>query len=84
MTIFANCAKYNGEEFDMENVDGGTSEIFVTCEEDYMVGMAYVADCMTYKRLVDLEKFDCDRERKKMVDLYLQLLKFKWAAIELL
>jgi len=45
MRIFGNCAKYFGEEFDMENVDGGTSEIFVVCEEDYMVGMAYVADC---------------------------------------
>ena len=77
MKIFTNCAKYFGEEFDIENVDGGTSEIFVTCEEDYMVGMAYVADCATYKRNIDLEKFDVDRERNKMVDLYLQLLKFK-------
>ena len=75
--IFTNCAKYFGEEFDVGMVDGGTSDICVDCEEDYMVGMAYVADCHTYKRDVNLEKFDLNRERNKMVDLYLSLLKFK-------
>ena len=77
MKIFATCARYYKEEFDVENVDGGTSEIFVSCDEDYMIAMAYIADCHTYKRDVDLEKFDVERERKKMVDLYLSLLKFK-------
>ena len=77
MKIFSNVAKYFGDELNMDNVDGGTAEIFVTCEEDYMVGMAYVADCHTYKWGVDLEKFDVERERNKMVDLYLSLLKFK-------
>ena len=76
MKIFATCAKHFNEEFDVENVDGGTSEIFVTCEEDYMVGMAYIADCHTYKREVELENFNVERERNKMVDLYLSLLKF--------
>jgi len=77
MKIFTNCAKFFGEEFDIEMVDGGTSEICVDCEEDYMVGMAYIADCHTYKREVNLEKFDLARERNKMIDLYLSLLKFK-------
>lgn len=77
MKIFTNCAKFFGEEFDPELIDGGTSEIAVDCDEDYMVGMAYVADCHTYKREVNLEKFDLERERNKMVDLYLSLLRFK-------
>lgn len=76
MKIFATCAKYYGEDFDVENVDGGTSEIMVSCEEDYMVSMAYVAECHTFRREVDLEKFDVARERNKMVDLYLRLIKF--------
>ena len=75
--IFTNCAKFFGEDFSEEDVDGGTCEICVDCEEDYMVGMAYVADCHTYKREVNLEKFDLERERCKMIDLYLSLLKFK-------
>ena len=76
LKIFTNCAKYFGEEFDEDMVDGGMCEICVDCEEDYMVGMAYVADCHTYKRDVNLEKFNLERERSKMIDLYLSLLKF--------
>ena len=78
MQLFFNCAKYFGEEIqDEEEIDGGTGEIEVTCEEDYLVGMAYIADCHTYKREVQLEKFNLERERNKMVDLYLNMLKFK-------
>ena len=77
MRIFTNCAKFSGEEFDIEGVDGGTCEVCVTSDEDYMVAMAYVADCHTYKREVNLEKFDVQRERNKMVDAYLSLLNFQ-------
>ena len=77
MRIFTNCAKFFGEEFDIEMVDGGTCEVCVTSDEDYMVAMAYVADCHTYKREVNLEKFDVQRERNKMVDAYLSLLNFQ-------
>ena len=77
MKIFGDCAKFFGEEFDIEMVDGGTCEVAVGCEEDYMVAMAYVADCHTYHREVNLEKFDIGRERNKMIDLYLSLLNFK-------
>ena len=77
MKIFTNCAKFQDEEFDIEMVDGGTCEVCVSCEEDYMVAMGYVAYCHTYKRVVNLENFDIERERNKMVDLYLSLLKFK-------
>ena len=77
MKIFTNCAKFYGEDFDTDNVDGGTSEIAVDCDEDYMIGMAYVADCHTFVREVNLEKFDLERERNKMIDLYLQVLKFE-------
>lgn len=76
MKIFTNKALYFGEEFDIDMVDGGTSEVCVTCEEDYMIAMAYVAECHTFKREVNLEKFDIELERNKMVDLYMRMLKF--------
>ena len=82
MKIFTNCAKFQDEEFDIEMVDGGTCEVCVSCEEDYMVAMGYVADCHTYKRVVNLENFDIERERNKMVDLYLALLNFQWVMRE--
>ena len=40
--------------------------------------MVYIADCYTFKRNVDLECFNLDRERNKMVDTLLALLDFKW------
>ena len=76
LKIFSNCARFIDEEFSPDMVDGGTHEVCVSCEEDYMVAMAYVADCHTYKREVNLESTDWNRERSKMVDLYLKLLSF--------
>ena len=72
--IFTNRALHFGEQFDIDMVDGGTSEVCVVCDEDYMVAMAYVADCHTFQREVNLEKFDIVKERNKMVDLYMRLL----------
>jgi len=77
MKIFTNCSKFFSEPFDGSMVDGGTCEVCVSCEEDYMVAMAYVADCHTYKREVNLDNTDWNRERNKMVDLYLRLLNFE-------
>mgnify|MGYP007004898284 CR=1 FL=1 len=63
-------------------VDGGECEVKVTCDEDYLVAMAYVADCHTYKRDVTLELADWNHERNKMVDLFLRLLNFQWKSSE--
>ena len=49
----------------------------VQCEEDYMIAMAYIADCFTFNRAIDLETFNVTRERNKMIDLLLALLRFK-------
>ena len=42
-----------------------------------MIAMAYIADCFTFNRNIDLETFNVNRERNKMIDLLLALLKFK-------
>ena len=77
LKIFTCCASYFGEEFNPDLVDGGTHEVCVSCDEDYMVAMAYVADCHTYKREVNLDTTDWDRERNKMVDLFMRLQNFQ-------
>ena len=76
MKILTDRALYFGEEFDIDMVDGGTSEVCVVCDEDYMVAMAYVADCHTFQKEVNLEKFDIEKERNKMVDMFMRMLKF--------
>jgi hypothetical protein len=52
-------------------VDGGLKQVCCNCEEDYLVAMAYIAEQFTFKRTIDLERFNVDRERSKMVDLLL-------------
>lgn len=77
ITLFANIAKLQGRPFDEGDINGGSDELEITCDEDYLVGIAYVADCHTFARETDLDNFDVDRERAKMVDLFLSLMKFK-------
>ena len=57
MNLMTNCAKYESKEIDIDDIDGGTSEVPVDCDEDYLIGMAYVAQCHTFSRFVDLEKY---------------------------
>jgi hypothetical protein len=58
-------------------VDGGLNSVCVTCDEDYMIAMVYIADCLTFKRNIDLECFNVARERDKMVDTLLTILDFE-------
>ena len=63
--------------FDESMIDGGLKQVSCGCEEDYLVAMAYIAEQFTFKRAIDLERFNVDRERNKMVDLILQFLQLK-------
>ena len=79
VNIFENASKFTNADFHEDDVDGGIQSVCVSCEEDYMISMAYIADCFTFNRNIDLETFNVNRERNKMVDLLLFLLKFEWA-----
>jgi len=46
----------------------------VQCEEDFLIAMTYIGECFTFKRAVDFQTFDVERERQKIVDLLLSLL----------
>jgi len=39
--------------------------------------MMYIAECFTFNRAVDLETFNIERERNKVVDVLLTLLRFE-------
>ena len=75
--ILESAAKHTGDDFEENDVDGGIQSVCVACEEDYLIAMAYIADCYTFNRNIDLETFNVSRERNKMVDLLLSLLKFR-------
>lgn len=63
-----------GSHFDFNAIDGAIESVCVQHEEDYLIAMAYIAECLTFKRGIDLECFNVERERDKIVDLLLSLL----------
>ena len=67
----------DGIVFNEDNVDGGVESVSVECEEDYLIAMMYIAECFTFNRTVDLETFNLERERNKIVDVLLTLLRFE-------
>lgn len=64
----------NTDEMHEDNIDGGWESVFVTCEEDYLIAMSYIATCHTFKRQYDFQLFNLERERNKAVDLLLSIL----------
>ena len=80
LNLLENASKFSskkGINFDVNAIDGGVESVGVTCEEDYLIAMCYIAECFTFKRSVDLESFKIERERNKIVDLLLNLLKIQ-------
>lgn len=67
----------SGVVFNEDVVDGGVESVSVECEEDYLIAMLYIAECFTFNRSVDLETFNLERERNKIVDVLLTLLRFE-------
>ena len=74
LSILDIAARLNGRTFNDADIDGGVESVCVSCEEDYLVAMAYIAECNTFRRNIDLEAFNLKRERGKMVDILLQIL----------
>ena len=62
--------------FSEEHVDGGVETIPVQSEEDMLVGMCYVAECLTFNRQIDLKGFMPEVERARILDVILALLEF--------
>jgi hypothetical protein len=49
----------------------------VSKEEDMLVAICHIAECITFNRPVDLEIFNVELERQKILDTFLTLLNFK-------
>lgn len=76
VNIFKSIGALTNRKFNETMIDGGLNSVCVSSDEDYMIAMVYIADCLTFKRNVDLELFNVERERKKMCDTLLCILDF--------
>ncbi len=59
-------------------MDGGVEGVCVSKEEDMLVSMCYVGECLTFNKPIDMEIFNVETERMKILDTLLSLLSFAW------
>lgn len=50
-------------EFQEDCIDGGVEGVCVERDEDMIVAMCYIAECVTFNKSVDLETFNVNIER---------------------
>ena len=58
-------------------VDGGVEGICVEKEEDMVIAVCHIAECLTFGKPIDMECFNANEERQKILDTFLTLLRFK-------
>jgi hypothetical protein len=69
-------SKIVDRDFSEDQVDGGVEGICVETDEDMIVAMCYISECISYGRTVELETFNVELERNKVIDTFLTLLSF--------
>lgn len=68
---------YKKVEFEVGSLATSLETIEVSLEEDFMVAMAYIADCCLFERAIDCSILvkNMQRERQRMVDLFVRCVK---------
>ena len=75
--FFETLSLYKRDKFSVEDLNTQLETIEVSLEEDFMVAMAYIADCLLFERNIDcgiLVK-NMQRERQRMVDMFVRVIK---------
>lgn len=77
MKVFEKISKNKGnEDFDFEDVNASFEPIRVVDWEKFTIYMAYVAELHIYKKPVNFDDFIVVNMRDKLVDIFVQLLRF--------
>ena len=70
-------AKIQEIDFNEDEIDGGVEGVCVEKEEDMLVTVCHIAECVTFNRPVDMEIFNVEQERHRILDVFISLLNFK-------
>ena len=75
--FFETLSLYKNDKFSVENLNTQLETIEVSLEEDFMVAMAYIADCLLFERNIDCSILvkNMQRERQRMVDMFVRVIK---------
>lgn len=77
ITMFTTVSEHAERSFNRDLVDGGLNTACVETEDQFCIAMIYIADCFTFGRNIDLETFNLERERNRIVDVLLMVLDFE-------
>jgi hypothetical protein len=69
-------SKIQKMDFSEDQIDGGVEGVCVDKEEDMLVAMCHIAECMTFNRPIDFEMFNVELQRQKIIDVFLTLLNY--------
>jgi hypothetical protein len=64
-------------DFNEEQIDGGVEGVCVSKEEDMVVAVCHIAEQITFNRTPELEVFNVNLERQRILDVFLTLLNFE-------
>ena len=67
-------AKVQNFQFDEERIDGGMEQIMCDNDQDMIVAMCYIAECLTFGREIELDSLDIENERAKILDTLLSFI----------
>jgi len=73
LSLFDLASAISEVHFDDEEVEGKVREIEAATEEDMIVYGCYIAECLTFKRKVDLQSKSMEFLRSRIVDAIINL-----------
>ena len=68
--------------FSEEQIDGGVEGVCVSGDEDMLVAQCYIAECLTFNKVIDMETFNPNRERQRIVEAIMGLIRIEEDGIE--
>ncbi len=77
LQVFNLASQMRGLTFSEDQIDGGVEGICVSNEEDMLVAMCYVAECLTFGRPIEMEFFNVKRQRARITEAIINLLDIK-------
>ena len=63
-------------QFEEDNIDGGVEGICADRDEDMIVAICHLAESLTLNKPIDMEVFNLELERSRILDAFLTMLNF--------
>ena len=64
-------------KLEKDHIAGGIEDLNVDNDEDMLVAICYIAECLTFNKPIDMDTFNVEVERLRILDTFLSLLAFE-------